>query len=626
MKKSVSVIAISVLVVLAVVLGILFYTNNADKSKQIETLSADVADKSTQIETLNADIAGRDNQIQMLNADVAYRDGQIAVLNEDVKEKAGKIDALNQSVSEKKDQIDALSKEITEKTARIESLNADVQTKTEQIEKLNNEITEKTEQIETLKTNTANKEAAVKKLETEVEEKKTQIESLSADLISKETAIAKLNQDIQANADQIELFQKELAEKNTLNSALNQALEEQKTKLDLLNISLSEKEQIIQNTRTIMEELAITAEKHTRSDSDGWNYGYNSDEPSCYGYVMADAVNFREAPSSSSRRIRLLKKYALALIVGHQEIDGETWYKAEIGGNTGYINGKYFHRLTMGEAISFLKSSNYMEGLINNECIVIDTPISAAESAAVPMNTPLPTPIEVPKETPEPVIPVVEMLNCYGKTNSKVYFRKGAGSYSKKAGQLNKNTYVYMIAIQENEIGESWTYCMVNGRTGYVMSMYLDQLTQEESDLWNQIQNTPAPVFTLEDVYRMEELQTTPSEPGRIKINMDVVPKQLSAPGKVNIVITITNTGDEDMPEAVTLYDPDGVKISEFGDPVLAAGASKTWQGEWWVTEKQFEAGKITFSIKYAAYDGDPDENGKPELKYHKVNFTKRIK
>ena len=113
--------------------------------------------------------------------------------------------------------------------------------------------------------------------------------------------------------------------------------------------------------------------------------------------------------------------------------------------------------------------------------------------------------------------------------------------------------------------------------------------------------------------------------PAKIKVSMDISPNKLSAPGKIYVVISLTNIGDEKTAGPVTLFYPDGAKISEFGSPVLAAGSRKTWQGEWRVTQKQLDAGKITFSVKYTSYDGEPDENGKPGLKTHKLNFSKII-
>jgi len=110
-----------------------------------------------------------------------------------------------------------------------------------------------------------------------------------------------------------------------------------------------------------------------------------------------------------------------------------------------------------------------------------------------------------------------------------------------------------------------------------------------------------------------------------IKVSMELKPTKLSGPQSITVAITVSNVGDGDLPSPVTLYYPDGTKISEFGSPTLSAGASKSWKGEWTVTQSELEAGKVTFSVRYSAYDGDPDETGEPGLKNHKVNFSKKI-
>ena len=89
--------------------------------------------------------------------------------------------------------------------------------------------------------------------------------------------------------------------------------------------------------------------------------------------------------------------------------------------------------------------------------------------------------------------------------------------------------------------------------------------------------------------------------------------------------ITVNNVGDVDMPSPVTLYYPSGKKVEEFGSPTLAVGASKNWSGQWTVTQKELEAGKITFKIKYSVYSDEVDENGENTLVNKTKNFSKKI-
>ena len=92
---------------------------------------------------------------------------------------------------------------------------------------------------------------------------------------------------------------------------------------------------------------------------------YNSSNLSSYGYTTAK-VNFREGASKSSTRIRSLNRFALCLVLGTTEANGETWYRVTYDGKTGYISGNYFKHMTLAEMESFLASSDYLAGLSAN--------------------------------------------------------------------------------------------------------------------------------------------------------------------------------------------------------------------------------------------------------------------
>ena len=110
-----------------------------------------------------------------------------------------------------------------------------------------------------------------------------------------------------------------------------------------------------------------------------------------------------------------------------------------------------------------------------------------------------------------------------------------------------------------------------------------------------------------------------------IKVSMELSNNKFSAPKTITVNITVTNVGDGDLPGPVTLQYPSGKKVDDFGSPVLSVGASKRWSGDWTVTQAELEAGKVTFSVRYSAYDGPIGEDGEPTLKSHKVNFSKKI-
>jgi hypothetical protein len=93
---------------------------------------------------------------------------------------------------------------------------------------------------------------------------------------------------------------------------------------------------------------------------------YDPNAMSCYGYVSASSVNFRQQPSAQSTRISRLKQYALCLIYDTEVIDGTVWYKVGYEGTTGYLNGDYFRQMTVAEAETFFQSEEYRTGLRNN--------------------------------------------------------------------------------------------------------------------------------------------------------------------------------------------------------------------------------------------------------------------
>ena len=112
----------------------------------------------------------------------------------------------------------------------------------------------------------------------------------------------------------------------------------------------------------------------------------------------------------------------------------------------------------------------------------------------------------------------------------------------------------------------------------------------------------------------------------RPSVSMELDKTRLAEGETVSVTITVTSDSDGTMPSPVTLYDPAGHLIEGFGSPVLKAHESKQWTGTWTVTPEQLKAQKITYFIRYSAYDGVTNpETGEPELRSHKVNFSKKI-
>ncbi len=135
--------------------------------------------------------------------------------------------------------------------------------------------------------------------------------------------------------------------------------------------------------------------------------------------------------------------------------------------------------------------------------IITPEPTATPSPTPEPTATPVPTPTPIPEPTAEPtaapVMPVGELINRYGITASKVFFRAEPNTNAKKKGEVEKNTMVYIIYTFLNDYGETWTLVSINGITGYIMTDYLNLLTQEDSDLVISVQVSPPPVYT-EDI------------------------------------------------------------------------------------------------------------------------------
>ena len=87
-----------------------------------------------------------------------------------------------------------------------------------------------------------------------------------------------------------------------------------------------------------------------------------------------------------------------------------------------------------------------------------------------------------------------------------------------------------------------------------------------------------------------------------IDFTIQVDPIQLTEPGQVKVSLRVANTGSEDMIDPVMLYDPAGELVASFGDGgsyLLKAGAFRTWEGEWNVTQEELDAGQFAYTVKY---------------------------
>ena len=91
-----------------------------------------------------------------------------------------------------------------------------------------------------------------------------------------------------------------------------------------------------------------------------------------------------------------------------------------------------------------------------------------------------------------------------------------------------------------------------------------------------------------------------------LTFQMVISERNVRAGDTVQVYFSATNNSGKDLTSGVTLMDPKGKQVKEFGAPVLKSGTYAYWFGSWTVTEKDLEAGKIIFTVRYSV----EDENG----------------
>lgn len=110
-----------------------------------------------------------------------------------------------------------------------------------------------------------------------------------------------------------------------------------------------------------------------------------------------------------------------------------------------------------------------------------------------------------------------------------------------------------------------------------------------------------------------------------VKASIQYSPASISGPQDIEVNITITNVGTEDMTEPVTLYSPDGKIIKDFGENgqiLLAVGSSKTYTGKWTLTQKDLTNGEIKYYIKYNILNEDGSTKSITKLLPAKFEYT----
>ena len=87
------------------------------------------------------------------------------------------------------------------------------------------------------------------------------------------------------------------------------------------------------------------------------------------------------------------------------------------------------------------------------------------------------------------------------------------------------------------------------------------------------------------------------AEASPIRVSSLSEPQSVIAPQEVNITIKVYNSGESDVQEKITLYNPVGAPVETYEG--LKAEQSVTYQGTWNVTAEEIKKGKILYYIQY---------------------------
>ncbi|HSK67821.1 MAG TPA: hypothetical protein VLA21_01005 [Candidatus Limnocylindria bacterium] len=119
------------------------------------------------------------------------------------------------------------------------------------------------------------------------------------------------------------------------------------------------------------------------------------------------------------------------------------------------------------------------------------------------------------------------------------------------------------------------------------------------------------------------EVSPLSAVPEGLVYTISAEPSSLTAPGPVTVSVSVSNAGAQDIQTPLSLYDPDGKPVTQFGDGGtllrLASGESYPWQGQYSVTQAQLDAGRLDYTLRFSM----PDASG--ALSDHTVPLTAQL-
>ena len=104
-----------------------------------------------------------------------------------------------------------------------------------------------------------------------------------------------------------------------------------------------------------------------------------------------------------------------------------------------------------------------------------------------------------------------------------------------------------------------------------------------------------------------------------LSTQIECSPNTITGPTTVKVSINIANVGDDDLPGTVKILDPNGNTVASTQ---LLMNQSFPWQGDWKISQDEYNSGRFVYKVEYQAYD----ENGKLGTKTANLTckFTKK--
>ena len=381
MKKGLTGVIISLLLVLSISFAILYISAATGGSTRESDLRAVINEREQQLISMKADQAE-------LAAQIDSKDEEISALEQKAAGLETEIEGLEASASEKQNELDSLSASLDEKYDVISSLSAENREQAGNINKLKNELAQRDAQIEELKKAAEETEqqnageetvpdttpTAVPVVTPEPEPKPEpepentdtdKTEELTAEIKNKEAQIELLTADARSKDEQIEQLTAELSEKNQQIETMNADLYNRDGQIEALKADivkragdngkisdeLSAKEEELASLSARMEELlsAQTTFDSQKLQMKQWFIetiaGASSGSNAASGTFTArfrirstDNPNVRTGPAATGK------------IVGHAlasreyevlDIAPGVWLKIRLeNGKTGWISSK----------------------------------------------------------------------------------------------------------------------------------------------------------------------------------------------------------------------------------------------------------------------------------------------